>query len=59
MIGLDNEEKLLSLANISTVWVEEAFEVSQDMVEQLNLRMRGKAKNQEIILSFNPISQNH
>lgn len=55
-LGLDNEEKLLSLNNISTIWIEEAFEVNKDTVEQLSLRMRGSAKNQQIIMSFNPIS---
>ena len=39
--------------------MEEAFEVPLNMVEQLNLRMRGKAENQQIILSWNPISKNH
>jgi phage terminase large subunit len=56
-IGLDTEEKLLSLTNISTVWVEEAYEVEREKVEQLNLRMRGTAINQQIILSWNPISK--
>jgi phage terminase large subunit len=41
MVGLDTEEKLLSLTNISVVWVEEAFEVEKEKIEQLNLRMRG------------------
>ena len=54
--GLDDEGKLLSLANISSIWVEETFEVPKDMVDQLDLRMRGNATNQQIILSFNPIS---
>lgn len=54
--GLDEETKLLSLTNVSTVWIEEAYEVPKDMVDQLNLRLRGTAKNQQIILSFNPIS---
>jgi len=54
--GLDEETKLLSLVNVSVVWVEETFECSQDMIEQLNLRMRSKVPNQQIILSFNPIS---
>ena len=58
MVGLDTEEKLLSLTNISTVWVEEAYEVEKEKVEQLNLRMRGAALNQQIILSWNPISKN-
>ena len=58
MVGLDAEEKLLSLNNISTVWIEEAFEVEKGKVEQLNLRMRGAASNQQLILSWNPISKN-
>lgn len=58
MVGLDTEEKLLSLTNISTVWVEEAYEVEKEKVEQLNLRMRGMAANQQILLSWNPISKN-
>lgn len=59
MVGLDTEEKLLSLANISCVWVEEAFEVEKPKIEQLNLRMRGTARNQQIIMSFNPINKVH
>ena len=57
MVGLDTEEKLLSLTNISTVWIEEAYEVEKEKVEQLNLRMRGQAANQQLILSWNPISK--
>lgn len=56
-MGLDDEEKLLSLTDISTVWVEEAFQVEKNKVEQLNLRMRGAAANQQLILSWNPISK--
>ena len=54
---LDDEAKLLSLNNIGTVFVEEAYEVPQNMVEQLNLRMRGNVQNQQIILAWNPISR--
>ena len=57
-MGLDEETKLLSLNNVSVIWVEEAYEVPQPIIDQLNLRMRGKAKNQQIIMSFNPISKN-
>lgn len=57
--GLDEETKLLSLDDISCIFVEEAFEVSRDIIEQLNLRMRGTAPNQQIFLAFNPISKNH
>lgn len=57
MIGLDSEEKLLSLTNISTIWCEECYEIEREKVEQLNLRMRGTAANQQLILSWNPISK--
>lgn len=57
-MGLDEETKLLSLNNVGCVFVEEAYEVPRDIVEQLNLRMRGKTKNQQIIMAFNPISKN-
>lgn len=57
-LGLDEETKLLSLNDIGTIFVEEAFEVPQSMVEQLNLRMRGKNPNQQLILAWNPINKN-
>lgn len=57
MLGLDDEHKLLSLNDISTIWVEEAYEVEKPKIEQLNLRMRGAAQNQQLILSWNPISK--
>ena len=56
--GLDEETKLLSLNNIGVIFMEEAFEVPQAIVEQLNLRLRGKVKNQQIMMAFNPISKN-
>lgn len=58
-VGLDNEEKLLSINNISCIFIEEIYEISKDIFEQLNLRMRGQAANQQIIGAFNPISQHH
>lgn len=57
--GLDEETKLLSLNNIGCIFIEEVFEVSKDIVEQLNLRMRGKVNNQQVIMAFNPISEQH
>lgn len=56
-LGLDDETKLLSLNNIGTIFIEEAYEVPQNMVEQLNLRMRGNVANQQLILAWNPISK--
>lgn len=58
-LGLDDENKLLSINDIGTIFVEEAFEITQDVAEQLNLRMRGHNKNQQIIMAWNPISKNH
>lgn len=57
-LGLDDEQKLLSLNNVGCFWIEEAFEVQRDIVEQINLRMRAKNENQQIIMSWNPISRN-
>lgn len=57
--GLDEETKLLSLNDISVIFVEEAFEVPKAIVEQLNLRLRGSSSNQQIYMAFNPISKNH
>ena len=57
-MGLDTETRLLSLSNISCVFVEEAFEVEENFIEQLNLRMRGQRRNQQLILAWNPISKN-
>ena len=57
--GLDEETKLLSLAGIGTIFIEEVFEVEKNKVEQLNLRLRGATPNQQIIMAFNPISKNH
>lgn len=57
--GLDEETKLLSLNNIGAIFIEEAYEVPKPIVEQLNLRLRGKTPNQQIIMAFNPINKNH
>ena len=58
-IGLDEESKLLSINDISCIFIEEATEVPKPIVEQLNYRLRGSADNQQIIMAFNPISKSH
>lgn len=58
-LGLDEETKLLSLNNIGAIFIEEAFEVPKNIIEQLNLRLRGKTENQQIIMAFNPINKHH
>lgn len=58
-LGLDDEQKLLSIVDISDVFIEEVFEIGKEIFEQLNLRMRGSAPNQQIFAAFNPISSHH
>lgn len=58
--GLDDEEKLKSIAAITIAWVEEATEFDEQDINQLSLRMRGQTHvYREMILSFNPISELH
>lgn len=57
-LGLDDETKLLSISGITCVFVEEVFEVPKDIVEQLNLRLRGGTKNKQILMAWNPININ-
>lgn len=55
-IGLDDEQKLLSIAGITDFFIEECFEVPRDIIEQINLRLRSRKKDCQIIMAFNPIS---
>lgn len=57
MKGADSEEKLLSIANVSDVWVEEAYEVSRDVIQQLFLRVRRNDLQCHFFFTFNPISK--
>lgn len=58
--GLDDREKLKSLAAPSCIWIEEATELDYEDFKQLDLRLRGKEqKRLQIIMSFNPISKAH
>jgi PBSX family phage terminase large subunit len=58
--GLDDPEKLKSIANITAIWVEEASELEQVDFEQLDLRLRGQSPYyKQIMISFNPISSMH
>lgn len=57
-MGLDDREKIKSITGLTDAWLEEATEFSLDDFTQINLRVRDPiAKNQEIILSFNPVSK--
>jgi phage terminase large subunit len=58
--GLDDVEKLKSIANINRIWIEEASEISETDLNQLDLRMRGQSKlGYQMTLTFNPISELH
>lgn len=58
--GLDDVEKLKSISGITGIWIEEASEIDQSDVQQLDLRLRGKTNHyKQIILSFNPVSILH
>lgn len=58
-IGLDDVEKVKSIAGVDRIWIEEATELSeQKELDQLRLRLRGFDKVQ-ITLSYNPIDEHH
>lgn len=56
-MGLDDPEKLKSIAGITDAWLEEATEFTQDDFNQVDLRIREQVDNSQIILSFNPVSK--
>ena len=57
-MGLDDPEKIKSITGLTDAWLEEATEFTLDDFSQVNLRIRDpKAKNQQVILSFNPVSK--
>lgn len=56
-MGLDDPEKLKSIAGITDAWLEEATEFTLNDFNQVDLRIRQKVKNSQIILSFNPVSK--
>ena len=56
--GLDDPEKIKSIENITTIWMEEATEFTLADFRQLDLRLRGEAPSYfQIIVSFNPIDE--
>lgn len=56
-MGLDDPEKLKSITGITDAWMEEATEFTQDDFNQVDLRIRERVDNSQIILSFNPVSK--
>ncbi|MDX2000948.1 MAG: PBSX family phage terminase large subunit [Chitinophagales bacterium] len=58
--GIDDREKLKSLARPTSIWVEEATELDQQDFRQLDLRLRAVHDNyMQIVLTFNPITKAH
>lgn len=55
--GLDDREKIKSISGIDDILIEEATELNYDDVTQLDLRLRSKASNQQIMMMFNPVSK--
>ena len=63
-IGVDDPEKMKSITaengNIEKIWMEEASEFDKEDFFQFDTRLRGEsAVHKEIIMSFNPISEEH
>ena len=58
--GLDDVEKLKSIYNVTSIWIEEASEIETGDFRQLDIRLRGETKQyKQIIITFNPVSVNH
>lgn len=55
--GIDDQEKLKSITGITDIWVEEATEITKEDFLQLNLRLRAKQPNLQLLCSFNPVSK--
>jgi len=59
-VGLDDPEKLKSIAHLTDIWIEEATELLPADFTQVDLRLRGETKHyKQIILTYNPISHLH
>jgi phage terminase large subunit len=59
-VGLDDAEKHKSIYNITSIWIEEASEITEADFDQLDMRLRDETEcYKQIILSFNPIDINH
>lgn len=57
--GLDDPEKIKSIANIDDIIVEECTEIDMQDFNQLNLRLRSKNSHNQIHVMFNPVSKSN
>jgi phage terminase large subunit len=58
--GIDDPEKLKSLTMPTSIWIEEATELTPEDFRQLDLRLRAVHHTyMQIILTFNPVTKAH
>ena len=57
--GLDDPERIKSIANIDDIWVEECTEIDDFTFDQLCLRLRSKNPYNQVFCSFNPVSKSN
>lgn len=57
--GMDDSEKIKSVANITDIFYEEVTEGTLEDVSQLDLRLRAKADNLQMFFAFNPVSKDN
>ena len=55
--GMDDPEKIKSIAGIDDIIIEEATELTVDDYSQLQLRLRSNRPNNQVILMYNPVSK--
>jgi phage terminase large subunit len=58
--GMDDPEKIKSIQGITSIWLEEMTEFTEDDFNQLDLRLRGVLPDyKQIMGTFNPINEQH
>lgn len=57
--GIDDPEKIKSIAGIDDIVVEECTEIDEFDFDQLNLRLRSKNPYNQIHVMFNPVSKSN
>ncbi|WP_342441489.1 PBSX family phage terminase large subunit [Lysinibacillus sp. FSL K6-0075] len=58
--GLDDPEKVKGLMKTTKIWIEEASELKEADLNQLETRLRGDhCDDFQIFMTFNPISEHH
>lgn len=58
-VGIDDPEKLKSIHDPVSFWIEEATELDYEDDQQIKLRLRKPGANLQIIYTFNPINKKH